>query len=473
MVPQKPEPPKTPRIEELLARIERLEKLLTEKDRRIAELERLLEQSRRGGKRQAAPFSKGSVNASPKRPGRKPGADYGRQATRPIPAKVDQHILVGCPLFCPHCDGEVKVTGKMDQYQTELPRPRAITRHFEIHTGRCTACGKHVQAKHRLQTSAAREVGTVQLGPELIATAAHMNKVEGLSYGRVSALLERLYGVRVNRSSLARGLGRLAKRSEPSYEVLKAQLRAAPVVYPDETGWKIGGKNAWLHGATDGAATTIYTIESGRGYPEAAELLGTDYAGTIASDGWAPYRKFESASRQACLAHLLRRCNEMLETARGGAARLPRALKAVLKRAFVVRDRRDQGILNSQSLRRHRTELEKDVGRILVGHYRDPQNRRLVKHIRTLEPDLFRFLEQPGLEGTNWPAETELRYAVINRKTCGGGNRTMQGARTQSVLMTITRTARKRNLDGVQILADLLRATHQSPHPHLLADHHR
>src|SRR5450756_2194849 len=113
--------------------------------------------------RQAAPFSKGWAKDSPKPPGRKPGTQYGRQATRPVPAKVDQHILVGCPLFCPHCDGEVRVTGKTDQYQTELPRPRAVTRHFEIHVGRCTACGGTVQGRHRLQTPDAKEVGTVQL----------------------------------------------------------------------------------------------------------------------------------------------------------------------------------------------------------------------------------------------------------------------------------------------------------------------
>jgi transposase len=467
MVPQTP-PPETPSYEELFERVARLERLLSEKDRRIAELERLLEQSRRGGKRQAAPFSKGSAKDSPKRPGRKPGMRYGRQATRPVPAKIDQHILVGCPLFCPHYDGEVRVTGKTDQYQRELSRPRAVTRHFEIHVGRCTACGRTVQERHRLQTWDAKEVGTVQLGPQLIAMAAHMNKVEGLSYGRVCGLLERLFGVTVSRSGLARSLGRLAERGEPSYEILKAQLKAAPVVYPDETGWKIGGRSAWLHGATDGAATTVYTIEAGRSYPEAAELLGAGYAGAIASDGWAPYRKFERASRQACLGHLLRRCNEMLEAARGGSARLPRAVKATLKRAFVVRDLRDEGALSPRRLRRQRAELESDVGRLLVGRYRDPENRRLVKHIEALQPDLFRFLEQPGLEGTNWPAETELRYAVINRKTCGGGNRTSRGARTQSVLMTIARTARKRHLDGVRILADLLRAQHEIVHPALL-----
>jgi transposase len=45
---------------------------------------------------------------------------------------------------------------------------------------------------------------------------------------------------------------------------------------------------------------------------------------------------------------------------------------------------------------------------------------------------------------------------------------TSREARTQSVLMTIARTARKRHLDGVRIPADLLRAPHEIVHPALL-----
>ncbi len=67
MQPQTP-PPERPSYKELLERVVRLERLLSERDRRIAELERLLEQSRRGGRRQAAPFSKGSAKENPKRP---------------------------------------------------------------------------------------------------------------------------------------------------------------------------------------------------------------------------------------------------------------------------------------------------------------------------------------------------------------------------------------------------------------------
>ncbi len=41
----------------------------------------------------------------------------------------------------------------------------------------------------------------------------------------------------------------------------------------------MNGRTAWLHGATDGTATTVYTIETGRGFEEAASLLGSDYDG--------------------------------------------------------------------------------------------------------------------------------------------------------------------------------------------------
>ena len=77
---------------ELGERVERLERLnmenadlksqLKERDARIAKLESVLEESRRAGKRQAAPFSKDKPKRDPKKPGRKPGSKYGRQAVR-------------------------------------------------------------------------------------------------------------------------------------------------------------------------------------------------------------------------------------------------------------------------------------------------------------------------------------------------------------------------------------------------------
>jgi len=62
------------------------DRALVEKDERIRELEAALEESRRAGKRQASPFSKGEPKPDPKRPGRKSGEAHGRHGHRMEPA---------------------------------------------------------------------------------------------------------------------------------------------------------------------------------------------------------------------------------------------------------------------------------------------------------------------------------------------------------------------------------------------------
>jgi transposase len=77
--------------------------LVAEWQRQLAELRVELEQLTRGGKRQAAPFSKGTRVAAPKPPGRKPGAGTFRDRESPRPEEitappVDVRVLMdACP----------------------------------------------------------------------------------------------------------------------------------------------------------------------------------------------------------------------------------------------------------------------------------------------------------------------------------------------------------------------------------------
>ena len=64
-------------------------------------------------------------------------------------------------------------------------------------------------------------------------------------------------------------------------------MRASRAVAPDETGWRIGGRKAWLW-AFAGENVTVYLIAPGRGYEHAAEILGEDYSGVLERDGWRP-----------------------------------------------------------------------------------------------------------------------------------------------------------------------------------------
>src|SRR5215207_4572424 len=452
-----------PSYEELLQENAELRRQVAEQEHRIAsltrkvdELTKFVEELRRRGKRQAAPFSKGAPNADPKPPGRKAGDRYGQQATRARPEQVDETVEVACPLYCEHCQGRVVLKGKAHQYQVDLPEIRPWTTEFILHHGKCSQCDREVVGRHPRQTSQAFRVGNVQLGPGVLGFAAWLNKVGGLSYGKTATLLKELAGFQVSRSALCRALLRMSKKLEPLYEELKAKIQSSPVVYPDETGWREGGYSVWLW-VFNNRSETVYSIQPGRGYGEASEILGEGYCGVLVADGWASYQKFAEATHQTCLAHLLRRCDELLEQAKGGAARFPLAVKEILQSALGVRDQRDAKKISGEALEKAKEELASQMDRRLSGQLTNPSNRRLARHLIRHQDQLFLFLERADVEATNWPAEQGIRPAVINRKT-SGGNRTAEGSQAQAILMSILRTFQQHQLGALDALARLLRS---------------
>ena len=428
---------------------------IAELEARLAALEALVEQLRRGGKRQAAPFSKGPPKADPRPPGRKAGAGYGTKARRATPPRVDEAHEAPLPPACPGCGGGgIEHTHTAEQYQVEIPR-RPICRRFDVHVGRCLACGKRVQGRHPLQTSDALGAAASQLGPDAQAAATHLNKAAGLSHGKVRALFADLFGVSLSRGGSCQAVLRAGRRCEGTYAAVVAHVRSCDRLSPDETGWRVGGRPAWLHvaAAADAAA---YLVHRRRGFDASAQLLGEEFAGAMTHDGWAPYLNFHGAPHQTCLAHLLRRCGDLLEVATRGAVFFPRRVKALLKEALAVRDDRDAGGgLTAGQAAARADDLQGRMERLLRPAKTHRANERFARHLWHNRRHLFTFLRHEGVDATNWRAEQALRPAVVNRKVWGG-NRTDRGARAQSVLMTVLHTARLRGTDSMHFLSRLL-----------------
>lgn len=429
-----------------------------------AALRKALDEERRAGKRQAGPFSRNNPKSDPKKPGRKRGSEYGAVSHRRTPDRIDQTVEVACPLWC-SCGGHVKLEGVVRQYQTDIPPVEPSTVEFVIHYGRCMKCQRRVQGRDPRQTSdATGAVGGVQIGPQAIALAAHLNKTCGLSYERIMELFTQVFRLRLCRSALARAMLRLGRKAEATYEHLKEVLRKSRIVYPDETGWRVGGVKAWLWAMTT-VTETVYLIERGRGFPEAAKILGELFAGILGCDGWAPYRGFTKAERQLCLAHLLRRCKELLEAPpTAECANFFEQIKAVLKEALSLRDRRDEGTITPHGFRSRKGKIEASMDRLLDDPDLHDESIRFALHLLTNRDALFLFLDHPDLEATNHLAEKAIRPAVINRKT-SGGNRTFNGAHAQAVIMSILRTAKLRSISAIDVLVDMLRAPQPLAHP--------
>jgi transposase len=432
----------------------RLKREVAELRAQVEHLTRLLEEQRRAGKRQAAPFSKGPPEPEPKKPGRKPGKEYGRKAHREPPKQIDEVHEALLPEQCPDCGGGVEETHIDQQYQVEIPR-QPIHRQFNIHIGSCQKCRRRVQGRHPLQTSDALGAAAAQLGPDAQAAVVEFNKQAGMSHGKISRVFHTLFGIRLSRGGSTHVALRAAKRCEPVYKRICATIKASPWTVLDETGWHVGGKNAWLHGLI-GPDATAYVIDLTRSGKPAERVLGRDYAGIMIHDGWSPYDNFSSALHQQCLGHLLRRSHELLETATRGAARFPRRVSDLLHQALDLRDRHASGRLSDHGLAVCRGRLYHALLDAIYPPKTNEANDIFAQHLWNHKNDLLTFLRHPEVDATNWRGELAIRFGVILRKVWGG-SRTWAGARAQSVLMSVWRTCWQQGRSALDFLSHLLR----------------
>ena len=361
-------------------------------------------------------------------------------------------IPVPLPARC-SCGGRVKVEKVEPQYQHEVVR-KTIWRRFDIAIGRCRECGRRVQGRDPRQTSNALGAAAVQVGPEALALAVRMNKGLGMPHGDVAAVLQDGFGLRVHRSTICRAVERVARRGEATWRALRDAARRNMVNAIDETGWNVEAQLRWLWVVVS-EQVTFCDILPGRGFEQAAALLGSDYDGWLIHDGWAVYYKFLRAEHQSCIAHLLRRCRDMVAVASPAVARFPLQVKALLEKGLALRDRYNQGELSRHGLWTAAGRLEAQLDRLLLCRCRDSANRRLRNHLWREQPYLFTFLYCPGLDATNNAAERALRPLVVARKNWGG-NRTEKGARAQAVVTSILQTAQQQGKKPLEVLIALL-----------------
>lgn len=416
-----------------------------------------LDQARRQGKRQAAPFSKGPPKATPKRPGRKPGSAHGRHGHRlpPKPSQVDEVLEAPLPQACPRCGQAVQETAVAKQYQTEIPR-RPLVRQFNVHVGCCCGCGARVQGRHPLQTSDALGAAAAQLGPDAQAAVVSLNKTFGLSHAKVSGLFKVLFDIALTRGASAQVVLRAADRLEPADQEICQHLEACECLVPDETGWRVAGKSAWLHTWVAERAT-CYAVEAYRKADALEARIGIDWAGKMTHDGFSSYDRFRQAVHQQCLGHVLRRVRALEAKATRGAVHYPRQLIALFTEAIHLRNRYKKGEVSARHLRRARKGFDERLRELAWPAREVPAYETLSDHLWKHKDEWFTFLSHPEVEPTNWQAEQAIRPAVVNRKVWGG-NRTWPGAHAQEVLMSVLETCRRAGRCGLDFVSQTLRA---------------
>jgi transposase len=439
-------------------RIDALERLVTEQQAVIAALRAELEQLTRRTKRQAAPFSKDTRVAAPKRPGRKPGqGPFHCRAAPPAAALSEPPITVPVTeTACPACGGAL-VEERVDLASvTDLPeRPTPQVRQYRVSVCRCQACGKAVRGQHPGLAPDQYGATADRVGERLLGAGHVLHHAAGVPLRKVPGILRLLTGASVTEGALVQDAQRRAAGPVgEAYTALREAVATAERVHTDDTGWRVGGSAAFLM-AFESDRETVYQIRARHRNDEVREVLGDDFTGVLITDRGKSYdaEALAAVAQQKCLAHLQRSISLVLagKWARGRSLGL--SLQRLLREAQTLWQTRQTTPVadfdaQAAALQARLTAL------VAPRTLPDPDNQRLLDQVRWHHDrgNVLRCLTDPRIEPTNNRAERALRPAVIARKV-SQCSKNARGAETFAAFASVMRTIRQR---GGALLDDLL-----------------
>jgi len=390
------------------------------KDRQIADLEAKLvdkESQRKELLSYLYQPSKQSEVAKPR--GKKPGAPGYH---RPIPleaAVTEEHsyILKTCPICEGAVGGIVDTVIKYTEDITLKPRPtvtkHTITRHW------CAHCETYVKSKN---------IPTItRIGIRTMGYVLYARYRLRLPLGKIKESLLDLYDFKLSEGEIVATLKDAETLFGKDHEAITALVRAAKVVYADETGWRLGGQNWWLWVFVTTTGTQ-YVIEDTRGKGVAEKALGNKEDRVIISDGYAAYQNL-AGDKQQCWVHLLRK-------AKLHSPGLYADLVALYKQLLIE--------LEKPLGQRDKDTVEKTFTELIDKKYLEPGADKVKVRMRHHQSALFTCLDYEGVLPENNTAERAIRPQVVMRKIFGG-SRSLAGVQAHQVNSSVLETLRQRN----------------------------
>src|ERR687894_1201869 len=282
--------------EELLALVAEQQQQITQLQGQLAKatatiesLQVEVERLTREKKRQAAPFSKGTRVSKPKRPGRQPGSGTFSFRQAPKPEEITESpVEVPVTLeACPGCGATLAEEGVDLAYITDIPPlPRPKVTQYRVWVCRCTGCGRKVRGQH--PDLALDQYGATahRIGQRVMAAAHALHYQVGIPVRKTPLVLNLLTGMELTQGAITQDALRRARGQV--YQALRAGVRDSPVVYTDDTGWKVGGEPAHLM-AFDTGEATIYQVRPRHRHQEVQEVVPRNYPGVMGTDRGRSY----------------------------------------------------------------------------------------------------------------------------------------------------------------------------------------
>jgi transposase len=394
-----------------------------------------------------APFLKEPRKSRGKKPGAKPGHKGSR---RPPPDKITHHEehIASC---CPDCGGELN-RRKSTRKRIIEDIPKDITPEVTEHTIHLDYCPK---CKKVVEPAVPDAMPGATIGHRVVVLSAFLHYFIGTTISKIVELFGMQFWFKLTPGGLVQLWHRLASTLKPWYDEIGEMVKASGVLHGDETGWRVNGKTFWLWVFTTKDAT-YYLIDQSRASRVVLQFFKKAFAGVLVTDFFGAYNSIVCAGKQKCLVHLLgdmKKVEKYKDKTKDWRA-FSKRLKRLLRDAMRLCGRRSS--LEKATYERRCVLIEKRLADLIAVPWENSQAQRLVKRLRRHRSELLVFLYHEDVPFDNNHAERVIRNAVVMRKN-SYSNRSLTGAETQAILMSIFQTLKQRKLPVTSTIVNALR----------------
>jgi transposase len=393
------------------------------------------------------------VKPKPKQKGHGPTPQPNLERIEMLPLKLADDVA------CPACGGELATWEGQDEVTEEvsiIERKLAIlVQRREKKRCSCGGCIQLAPAPPKL-----REGGRYNVS---VAIEVAVSKyLDHLPLERQCRMFAR-EGLQITSQTLWDQIESLATWLHPAWVRLRLHQLSAPLLYVDETHWKLSGKRgdssrwwAWVSRSQDGAYFELKDSRSA----DAGNALLAGYTGRVMSDGYASYESIRkrgvrengrSFVHAHCWAHARRKFVE-LETSfpQESKAVLDRVNKLfMLEREFPEHQNDDATLSKRDAMRREKSApLVRELGEYLHSLRALPQSGlgKAVQYVVNQWAGLTVFLKDPLIPLSNNAAERVLRGPVVGRKNYYG-SRSERGCEVAAILYSLLESAKLCGID--------------------------
>jgi transposase len=376
-----------------------------------------------------------------------PGRSRGHPgAARLRPARIDryqEHTLERCP------DCQTPLGKSLDTYRRyieDLPPVEPTVTEHRVHRYWCPQCKKIVSS---VVTDA---LPNAMIGLRLIVLTAWLHYLIGVSVNNLVKMVSVFSSLKLTAGGLTQAWKNLAFLLQPLYDEVGRKVSQSAVLSADETGWRLNGITHWLWCFVT-SKLCYYVIAPSRASPVVRDVLGRFFKGILICDFWGAYNKISALAKQRCFYHLF---TELVKVDQLNTSwewkTFRKKLSRLLKDAIRLSERQDR--LPLEAYHRLKQRLYDRLDQFLATPYQDRDAKRLLKRLRRHRHELFTFLEYQGVSPYNHHAEQQMRTPVLTRKV-SQQNRSQEGAKTQSILMTLFRSAQLQGQNPIETVLSI------------------